>query len=133
MAVASNEIQIKWAAANSKSVAGSASEISDSFTFNASSFQATIILKADNSGAPASGDTIDYDYLPTSGDPDGSGGDEFATNNHAISLGRIDTNADDPGVMVVTLPVAKGGKLRATNNSAGAAITVSATVREQTA
>jgi hypothetical protein len=48
-------------------------------SFSAAAFDAMITLKADNSGTPASGDTVDFYALLSCGDPDGSGGDEFRT------------------------------------------------------
>ena len=131
MAITKAEIQVQWSAANSVSIAAGASSVSDAFTFDAASFKGDVQFKADNNGTPAAGDTVDFYLLPTLGDPDGASDDEYASNGHGIFLGRIDTNTEDPGVLVVGgLPAPKGGKIRGVNNSAGRAITVSACLYE---
>lgn len=128
----SNEIQIKWSAANSLSIAFGNNATSDVFTFSTNSSFAHIQLKADNDGVPALVDTVDFFLLLTCGDPDGEGADEYDTVDHAIPLGGLDTNKEDPVISTVNCPIAKGGKLYAVNNSAGRAITVSACILERT-
>jgi len=127
-----NEIQITWSAANSLSIAFGANVTSDAFTYSTDSSFAHLQLKADNDGTPAAGDTVDFFLLLTCGDPDGAGADEYDTLNHAIPLGRLDTNSEDPALRTVNCPIVKGGKLYAKNNSAGRAITVSACILERT-
>ena len=70
MAVANNEVQVQWSSANSVSVSAGGSQASDAFSFSATAFDAMVTLKADNSATPADGDTVDFYYLPTAGDPD---------------------------------------------------------------
>lgn len=127
-----NEIQITWSAANSLSIAFGANATSDAFTYSTDSSFAHLQLKAKNDGTPAAGDTIDFFLLLTCGDPDGAGADEYDTVNHAIPLGCLDTNSEDPALRTVNCPMVKGGKLYAVNNSAGRAITVSACILEKT-
>lgn len=130
--LANNEIQITWSAANSQSIAATANATSDVFTFSTNGSFAHIQIKADNDGTPAAGDTVDFFLLLACGDPDGAGADEYDTVNHAIPLGTLDTNSEDPALRTVNCPMVKGGKLYAVNNSAGRAITVSACILEKT-
>ncbi len=107
MAVANNEIQVTWGSSNSRSVSAGASEASDVMSFSATAFDAMVTLKADNSSTPASGDTVDFYALLSCGDPDGAGSDEFPNDDSdGIFLARLDTNADDPAIATVALPVA---------------------------
>jgi len=132
MAITVTETQVEWAAADSKVVAFADSELSDAFVINQTCFQAMIQLKADNDGAPAAGDSVDFYLQATLGDPDGAGASEYGTEEQDIPLGSLDTNADDPAIASVQLPVPLvGGKIFAVNKSAGRAITVSATILEQ--
>jgi len=132
MAITVTEVQVEWAAADSKSVADGAQELSDAFVINQACFQATIELKADNDGTPASGDTVDFYLNATLGDPDGAGASEYGTTTQDIHLATLDTNADDPAICTVQIPIPLvGGKIYADNNSAGRAITVSACILEQ--
>lgn len=137
MALARAERQITWpTAANTGSVgATSGSVTSEEFNVAATAVQAQVTLKADNGSTPAADDIVYFWLLQTSGDPDGAGSDEFDTVGHAKFLGRIDTNAEDPGILTVPLPLPqKGGKIYAEGITAGNtnAITVSATITEQT-
>ena len=132
MGLGNNEIQVKWSAADSKSVAAGANETSDAFSFSGTASFAHIQLKADNNGTPAAGDTIELYLLLACGDPDGSGADEYDTVNHAVGLAVLDTNSDDPAIKTVNCPVVKGGKLYAKSNAASNGITVSACILEKT-
>jgi hypothetical protein len=121
------EIQVEWSSANSVSVSASGNQTSDEFNPSTGAIDGRIQLKADNSGTPASGDTIDFYLLEALGDPDGASTDEFVTTGHPLFLGRIDTNTEDPGIIVVQLPMPfKGAKVYAENNASSNAITVSA-------
>jgi len=130
--LANNEIQIEWSGAANLSIAAGNNATSDAFIFLAFGSFAHIQLKAKNDGTPAAGDTVDFFLLLTCGDPDGAGADEYDTVNHAIPLGTLDTNSEDPAIRTVNCPMVKGGKLYAVNNSAGRAITVSACILEKT-
>ena len=130
--LANNEIQITWAAADDDSIAAAGNSTSDVFAFSTNGSFAHIQLKANNDGAPAAGDTVSFFLLLTCGDPDGAGADEYDTVGHAIPLGTLDTNAEDPALRTVNCPMVKGGRLYAVNNSAGRAITVSACILEKT-
>ena len=137
MAITRTETQVTWpTSANSKSVAAGGNETSEEFNLDATCISAQITIKADNSTTPASDDQIYVWLLQTSGDPDGTGADEFDTTAHAILLGVLDTNDEDPAIMTVGLPIPqKGGKLYAEGVTAGTtnSITVSATITEQRA
>ncbi len=130
--LANNEIQITWSAANNLSIAFGANVTSDVFAFSTNGSYAHIQLKANNDGAPAAGDTVSFFLLLTCGDPDGAGADEYDTVGHAIPLGTLDTNSEDPALRTVNCPMVLGGRLYAVNNSAGRAITVSACILEKT-
>lgn len=134
MAVGNNEIQVTWSSSNSTSVSAGTTEASDAMAFSAAAFDAMITLKADNSGTPASGDTVDFFALISCGDPDGSGSDEFPNDeSDGIFLARLDTYADDPAVATVSLPVAKSVKIFAKSNASSNAVSVSACINEKTA
>lgn len=139
MAVAKNEIQIKWSSTNSVSVSAGGSQISDAATLSATAFRALVQVKADNAGTPASGDTLDVYALYSAGDPDADpdSADEFDT-QPGIWLGRLDTYATTGGADPALgsweiFPMAKSIKIRVVNNSGGRSMTVSAQVREATA
>ena len=134
MAVANNERQVTWSSSDSVSVSAGSTQASDAASFSATAFAAMITLKADNDGTPASGDTVDFYALVSCGDPDGSGSDEYPNDDSdGMFLARLDTNADDPALATVVLPVGKAVKIYAKNNSSGRAITVSACINEKTA
>jgi len=134
MSMSNNEIQVTWpTAANSKAVAAGADEVSEAFTFSVDRIAASISLKADNAGTPASGDTIDFYILWTTGDPDGASTDEYDAEDefHGDPLGRVDTNTTDPGQRTVDIPIgAKGGKVYAVSSASSNSITVSAAINE---
>lgn len=130
--LANNEIQVTWAAANSVSIPFGNNATSDVFTFSTNSSFGHMQIKADNNGTPAAGDTVDFFLLLTCGDPDGAGAAEYDTVNHALPLGTLDTNAEDPALRTVNCPIVLGGRVYAVNNSAGRAITVSACILERT-
>lgn len=129
--VGNNEIQVKWSAADSLSIGLGSNATSDAFAFSATGSFAHIQLKAKNDGTPAVGDTVEFYLLLACGDPDGSGADEYDTIEHALPLGTLNTNSEDPAIRTVNCPMVKGGKLYAKNNSAGRAITVSACILEK--
>lgn len=134
MAITHTEVQVTWpTAANSKSVSSASNETSEVTSFNAAGVEAMLSLKADNDGTAAAGDTIDYFILYTSGDPDGAGSDEYDTVDQATWLAQLDVTTAGKDPALITVPIstaAKSFKLYAVNNSAGRAITVSATMTE---
>ena len=132
MAITVNEVQILWSTATYLSVGEGANATSDAFVINQTCFQATIECKADNDGTPAGGDTVDFYLLATLGDPDGADASEYGTTTQDLHLAMLDTNAADPAICTVQIPMPLlGGKIYAVNNSAGRAITVSACILEQ--
>lgn len=137
MAITRTETQVTWpTAANSISVSAGSNQTSEEINLDATCIAAQVSLKADNSTTPATDDQIDFYLLQTSGDPDGTGTDEFDTTGHAIFLARLDTNDEDPAGVTVPLPIPqKGAKIYATGADSGStnAITVSATITEQRA
>lgn len=134
MAVGNNEQQVTWSSSDSASVTAGGTQTSDVVTFSTTALAAMITLKADNNSTPASDDTVDLYALLSCGDPDGSAGDEYPNDDSdGIFLARLDTNADDPALATVTLPVAKAVKIHARSNASSNGITVSACINEKTA
>ena len=132
MAVSKSNTQVTWSTSNSVSVSASSNSTSDAHAFDSTSVSAMVTMKADNGGTPASGDTVDFYLLYTTGDPDGgTATDEYDTVGHAMHVATLDTNSEDPARKTVEIPVsAKGFKVYAVNNSSGRAVTVSAEVYE---
>lgn len=132
MAISHNEIQIQWGGSNNVSVASGGTETSDLIGPSDTALQAQLQLKADHDGTPSSGDTVEFWLLQTLGDPDGTGSDEFDTDEQSTIMAVLDTNEDDPALTTVRFPLPqKDGKLLAKNDG-GSSITVSATLLEQT-
>ena len=134
MAITHTATNIVWVAVATKSIAAAGNATSDAFAFDATCIEASLCLKCDNDGTPASGDTVTYYILYTNGDTDAAGGtDEYDTTNAAVPVAVLDTNSADPQQLTIPLPItaAKGLKLYAVNNSAGRAITISALLMEK--
>jgi len=134
MASSRNEAQITWSSASSKSVAAGTTEISDEFLFHVEDWNAVVQLYADNSGTPASGDTIDFSIAFTTGDILGDSGNDYDTTEHALPLTKLntystDTPGEDPAMFTVPIEtVALGFKIIAKSNAASNSITVRARV-----
>lgn len=133
MAIAHNSAQITWSASNSVSVSSGGNQTSDELNISDTAFRVQVSCKADNAGTPASGDTVDFYLLQTTGDPDGASTSEYDTTGHALFLCQLDTNTEDPAIKTVEIPVPQEGiKIYAENNASSNSITVSVGVLEQT-
>ena len=132
MAVTKANIQVTWDGGDSDYTLTNGSVVSsDAHTFDGSAVMAMITLKADNTGTPASGDTVDFYLLYTTGDPDGSSAEEYDTVDHGMHIASLDTNKDDPARKTVEIPVsALGFKVYAKNNASSNSIKVSSEVYE---
>lgn len=132
MALSMTEKQVTWSASNSTSVTAASTATSDVVTFTSGTvFQVKIVLKADNNGTPAAGDTVDFYLLESHGDPDGAGADEYDTAEQGRFLGILDTNADDPAQATVWVPGPMyKAKIYAVNNASSNGITVSSLIME---
>jgi hypothetical protein len=133
MPVSKSLIQVTWDTGSlTNSLSAGSSENSDAFSFSSTSFEAMITCKCDNASTPQSGDTTDFWLLFTTGDPDGAEvSDEYDSDDHGMFLCNLDTSDDDPALCTVRIPVAaKGGKIRATNNSGGRSTTISCQIYE---
>jgi hypothetical protein len=98
MASSRNETQITWSSASSVSLNSNSAFTSDAFTYNAEDWAAELQVHADNSGTPASGDTVDVYIAYTAGDILGDTGSDYDTTEHAEFLCRLDTYATNtPG------------------------------------
>lgn len=131
MAFSQSDTQIQWSASDTKSVAGGGTENSDDFTANSNNVAAELQVKADHSGTPAGGDTINF-YLQRKGDPDQDTTQEY--DNQGDFLATVDLNSDDPAVKTIPVFLMQGKtyRLTAVNNDADTAITVSARLTEIT-
>lgn len=128
-----NDAAVTWSASSTKSLTSNTTrEASDAVSINADAVQASLQVKVDNSGTPASGDTVD---LWISWSPDAS---VYDTEEHAQFLGRLDTYAtndpgEDPAQRTYTLDVSgkQSFKLLARGNQAASRnVTLSAIYNE---
>lgn len=133
MALTRIENKVQFGAANSVSIGAGATNTSDLITLDPTCIEASVTLKADNSGAPSDGDTVDVYVLLSSGDPDGASiTDEFASADtfHPVFLGQLDTFSSDPALRTAIYPaVPQAGRLYAINNG-GNSVTYSAVIEE---
>lgn len=113
MASTINETQITFSAANSVSLSTNSRVDSDAVALNVEDWDASIQLSADNSGTPASGDTVDVYVKWSNGDVLNDTGDDYDTDEHAEFLMRLDTyTTNTPGEDPArrTVPLAVSGK-----------------------
>lgn len=131
MAFSQSETQIQWSASDTNSVSGGATDNSDDFTVDTNLIDASLMLKADHSDTPDSGDTIDF-YLQHKDDPDNDTTEEY--DNQGDYLTTLYLNDDDPAVKTIPVSLNQGGTYRlvAVNNDSDNAITVSARLFEST-
>lgn len=98
MALTRQETGITWSSAASVTLSTATLTWSDAVTFDATDIAGGMIVSADNAGTPASGDTVEVWAAYTTGDVLGDTGDDFATDEHAVYLGLLDTyGANTPG------------------------------------
>lgn len=140
MAITKFESDITFASASSITVNSNTQADSDAFTPDATCVALGIIVDANNAGTPASGDWVDLYWKCSLGNVDGSAGDDWETDEHAMYLGRLntfgsDTPGEDPARKFFELPVAiKSGKLSyKCNQAATRNIVLRARVLEQRA
>lgn len=132
MAITKGLIQLTWAAANTLTIAAASTGTSDACLISASAFDASILIKAVNNGTPTAGDTVDFYFLATTGDPDAVPDvtPEYATQRGYI--GTIDLGTTSPNLICLPLPSAAVTyfKLQAINRSPARTVTVSAQTYE---
>lgn len=135
MAVSKALTQGTWAAANTQSIAAAGTATSDALSFGASSFAATVQLKASNNGTAVSGDKVEFYLLRTNGTVDGAEGtDSYDTTTQGQLLAVLDTFITNPALATVDIsPASKGFKLYASNKAATNGITVSFQLYEASA
>lgn len=129
MAITHVQTQVTWSAANYSDITSSSNATSDVVTMNATDVKAILTLGADNQGTPASGDTVDFYILYSTGDPFGAGSDVWDTVAHAHHLARLNTysteGGEDPARLSVEInPACESFKIYAVNNSGGRTIRV---------
>jgi hypothetical protein len=99
MASSRNETSITWSSTAYVTLSSNDTRsVSDAFAFNAEDWEADLYVSADNAGTPASGDYVDLYIHYTAGDSDSGGSDDYATNEYAEFLCRLNTySTDNPG------------------------------------
>lgn len=98
MAITRVETDLQWSSSASITVSSNTQADSDALSLDATCIAAGLEIHCDNQGTPASGDYVDFYLKPSVGSVDGSAGDDFATDEHAVYLGRINTyGTDNPG------------------------------------
>ena len=127
-----NDAAVQWSASSTKSLNSTSRFDSDAVSIHVDAVQASLQVKVDNSGTPASGDYVDL-WIKWS--PDAT---EYDTDEHAMFLGRLDTVAandpgEDPATRTFDLNVSgkQSFKLTSKANQGGTrAITISAIYNE---
>lgn len=117
MASSRTETQVPWGGSNTKSLNTNSWFVTDEVLFNGEDWDGEVQIRADNSGTPASGDTVEVRILYTAGDLDNGGGpNDYPDVNTAGSTAAraefaalLDTynNYDPDGT---TVPVRTGHK-----------------------
>lgn len=99
MASSRVETQITWSSATSVTLSSNDTRsVSDAVTFNVEDWEADLYVSADNADTPESGDYVEFYIHYTAGDSDSGGSDDYATNEYAELLGRLNTfGTDTPG------------------------------------
>lgn len=127
-----NDAAIQWSASSTKSLNTTGRFDSDAVSIHADAVQASLQVKVDNSGTPASNDVVDV-WIKWSAD-----GTEYDTDEHAMYLGRLDTVAandpgEDPATRTFTLNVSGKQSFKLTSRAfqgGTRAITISAIYNE---
>lgn len=105
MALSTNQIQIQWGGTVGGSVTAGGSSLSDAPTLSATAYNRTIILKADNTGTPASGEKCTFYIRYTLGNVGDAAGNDFTDAVEEMFAVTLDTNAADPATSVaIELP-----------------------------
>jgi hypothetical protein len=88
-----HDVALTWSASSTQSMSNNTTRyVSDARSIDATAVAAVVRVLVDNAGTPAAGDVVD---LWIAWSPDGT---NFDTDEHAQSLGRLDTvAANDPG------------------------------------
>jgi hypothetical protein len=110
MASSINEQQVLWSSASSVSLSTNSRVDSDAISLNIEDWDGALQVSADNSGTPASGDTVDVYVKWTTGDVLGDSSDDYDTDEHSESVCRLDTFStntpgEDPARMTVPLNI----------------------------
>ena len=110
MASMINETQVNWSAASSVSLNTASRVDSDAIALNVEDWDGSLQVSADNSGTPASGDTVAVYVKWSNGDVLGDSGDDFDTDEHAEFVCLLDTYptntpGEDPARKTVDIDV----------------------------
>lgn len=111
MAITRVGTNVTWSSATSITVNSNTQADSDTMSVDATTTAIGMVIHVDNQGAPATGDYIDIYLKPNVGDVSAGTGNDFATDEHATFLCRLntfstDSPGEDPARVYVELPVA---------------------------
>jgi hypothetical protein len=114
MASSRNQTQVTWSSATSVTLSSNNTRsTSDAISFNVEDWEADIHLHADNSGTPATGDTVSFYIHYSTGDLNADASDDYATNEFAEHLCTLDTYStntpgEDPASKVIPIRTTSG-------------------------
>ena len=109
MGLGRTEQQVTWSAANTKTLSAATRADSDEITIDSSVVAASVQVRVDNQGTPASGDVLNVYIKWSNGDLDAGGGaNDYDSDEYAMPLMVLDTYAtntpgEDPATR--TLPI----------------------------
>lgn len=110
MPLTRNETQITWGGYNAVTLNSSDLTWSDPIVFDATDIAGGLVVLVDNQGTPASGDTVELWLGYTTGNVDGTPGDDYVLGEHAIYAGLLDTYGvntpgEDPARKAISIDV----------------------------
>lgn len=115
MASSRNQQQVTWSSGSTSVTLSSNNtrSTSDAMTLSVEDWDGDLHLYADNSGTPASGDTVDFYIHYSTGDLNADASDDYATNEHAEFLCKLDTYAsntpgEDPASKIIPIRCTAG-------------------------
>jgi hypothetical protein len=128
MAIAHAETQVTWSAANKVAIAGTSNDTSDEVTIADTTVEAMITCMAEHSTTDGggAGDDVSFYILYSGIDVDQDSSNDSDTTGHAILLGTVELDVEDPAIFSVPIPTAhKKFKIYA-ENDAGEQVMVAA-------
>jgi hypothetical protein len=122
MAFSEKSTQITFAAANTKSVAAGATELSDAVTLDANAVERELSVKAtNNGGTPAAGDVIEVHWVPDSDIDADATGDSRTDGTLVCTIGATSAGAKSKDAALVT--VRRPGKVKLVSSAAANSVT----------
>ena len=132
MGVGTGHKQVTWDTGNNTdSVSAGGNVTSDAITPEIDTGAQQITCEANNGGTPASGDTVSFYLLQSSGDTDQTGGDSYDTTDNKHFLCKLNTHSgtggNNPSQKTVPMPgPQKAFKVYVESAAASNSITVAA-------